>query len=174
MQSRLKSDSCDFETFENWEQENEVTIIKLSDSQSSNCIINVLQKIHFNAEHWVLCAFPTQEKAQISFQFLPLFPPQDGIFVIIIFCIQSLHMQESFAIKERHTFKVVLWKMFHIIRSLTHHTDVSACLYKDLEQSVLATELTSKLFDPKFLYFDNAIMHLTQGHHYPLTYRKPS
>lgn len=28
-----------------------ITIIKLSESQSSNCIINILQKIHFNAEH---------------------------------------------------------------------------------------------------------------------------
>lgn len=126
------------------------------------------------------CFSNSGKGAQISFQFLPYplppapTPPPNGIFVIIIFCMQSLHMQESFSTKERLAFEVVLWKMFHIIRSLTHHTDVSACLYKDLEQSVLATELTSKLFDPKFLYFDNAIMHLTQGRYYPLTYRKLS
>lgn len=64
--------------------------------------------------------------------------------------------------------------MFHIIRSLTYYIDVSACLYKDPEQSVLATELSSKLFDPKFLYFDNVVMHLTKGHCYSLTYRKLS
>lgn len=38
---------ADFETSENWEQENQVTIIKLSDSQSSNHILIVLQKIKF-------------------------------------------------------------------------------------------------------------------------------
>lgn len=127
-----------------------------------------------NTECFVL--FQLRKKSPNFFPVLAPSPPlpPDGIFVIIIFCIQSLCMQEGFSTKERLTFEVVLWKMFHIIRSLTHHTDVSACLYKDLEQSVLATELTSKLFDPKFLYFDNAIMHLTQGHYYPLTHGKPS
>lgn len=141
-------------------------------------------KKHFfiqNTECFVL--FQLMKKSPNFFPVLALSPssyllpcpptPKDGIFVTI-FCIQSPHTQKSFLTKERLPFEVVLWKMFHIIRSLTHHTDVSACLYKDLEQSVLATELTSKLFDPKFLYFDNAIMHLTQGHYYPPTYRKPS
>lgn len=111
----------------------------------------------------------------MSPDFFPILTPQeDGIFFIIIFYMQSLHMQESFSTKGRLTFQVLLWKMFHIIRSLTYYIDVSACLYKDLEQSVLATELTSKLFDPKFLYFDNVIMHLTQGHYYTHTYRNLS
>lgn len=100
-------------------------------------------------------------------------PPQWHICYYYFLHTISAHA-ERFSTKERLAFEVVSWKMFHIIRSLTHHTNVSACLYKDLEQSVLATELTSKLFDPKFLYFDNAIMHLTQGHYYPLTYRKLS
>lgn len=105
--------------------------------------------------------------------FFPVLTPQeDGILFVMIFHMQSLQMQESFSTEEGLTFQVVPWKMFHIIRSLTHYIDVSACLYKDLEQSVLATELSSKLFDPRFLYFDNVIMHLTQGHCYFLTYRK--
>lgn len=53
-----------------------ITIIKLSESQTSNCIINILQKIHFNAEHWMLYAFPTQEKEpKFLSSSCPLSPP---------------------------------------------------------------------------------------------------
>lgn len=157
--SRLKIDSCDFEIqkhSESWEQKNEVTINKLADSQSFNCI--VFCKIAFECR--TLNCFLLCQLRKKSPDFFPVLTPQeDGIFFIIIFHMQSLHMQESFSTKERLTFQAVLWKMLHIIRSLTHYIDVSACLYKDLEQSVLATELTSKLFDPKFLHFDSVIMY---------------
>lgn len=114
---------------------------------------------------------PTQEKEP---RFLPSssLPGRWHIFHSYFSHAISAHTGEFFN-KKGSQFKV-LWKIFHIIRSLTHYTDVSACLYKDLEQSVLATELTSKLFDLKFFYFDNVIMHLTQGHCYSLTYRKLS
>lgn len=64
-QSRLKSDSCDFEIqkhSESWEQKNKVTINKLADLQSSNCIVNVLQNCILVQNTELLSALPTQEK----------------------------------------------------------------------------------------------------------------
>lgn len=95
--------------------------------------MNVLQKIIL-MQNTELSALPTQKKKSPDF-FPVLNPQEDGIFFITIFHTQSLRMQERFSTKERLTFQIVPWKMFHIVSSLTHRTDVSACLCKALEQS---------------------------------------
>ena len=64
-QRRLKSNSCGFEIqkhSESREQKNEVTINKLADFQSSNCIVNVLQNCILMQNTELLSALPTQEK----------------------------------------------------------------------------------------------------------------